>query len=64
MKVLKQYVGETEWFEITLEEAIESCEGRGYYKKGSVKNILKEGATIRTPWSFFKHLKSDTKEVA
>jgi len=54
MKVLKQIVGEKEWIEITMEEAIDLCEGAGYWKEGTVEGILMEGHTIRTPWSFFK----------
>ena len=52
MKVLKQFVGEKEWYEITMQEAVDKCEG--HWKKGTVEEMLMEGNTIRTPWSFFK----------
>lgn len=42
------------WIEITMQEAIDLCEGAGYWKEGTVEGILMEGHTIRTPWSFFK----------
>ncbi len=54
MRVLKQFVGEKEWVEITIQEAIDKCEGAGYWKKDTVEGMLMEGHTIRTPWSFFK----------
>jgi hypothetical protein len=54
MKVLKLIVGEKKWIEITMQEAIDLCEGAGYWKEGTVEGILMEGHTIRTPWSFFK----------
>ena len=54
-KVLRMYVDEPDvWKEITLENAIEYTEGRGYWKEGSVKEILEDGQTIRTPWAYYK----------
>ena len=58
MKILKMLVDEPDvWFEITLEEALEFTEGRCYWKKGSVKEILESGQMIRTPWAFYKREK-------
>ena len=42
------------WEEITLDEAIEYTEGRGYWEKDSVKTMLVDGLTVRTPWAFYK----------
>ena len=55
MKILKMYADKPdEWEEITLEEAIEYTEGRGYWAKDSVKTMLVNGLTVRTPWAFYK----------
>ncbi len=55
MKILKMYVDETNlWEETTLEDTIHYTEERGYYKKGTVKQMLEDGAVIRTPFAFYK----------
>lgn len=49
------YVDETNlWEETTLEDTIHYTEERGYYKKGTVKQMLEDGAVIRTPFAFYK----------
>jgi hypothetical protein len=52
MKVLKQFKGEDHWEEISLDEALERLEGG--YKEGAIIPMLKEGATLETPFSFYK----------
>ena len=55
MKILKMYVDETNlWEETTLEDTIHYTEERGYYKKGTVVQMLEDGAVIRTPFAFYK----------
>lgn len=55
MKILKMYVGEPNfWEETTLEETLHFTEERGYWKKGTVKQMLEDGAVIRTPFAFYK----------
>ena len=54
MKVLKQFKGEDTWTVISLEEAIEYTEGSGYWKKGTVKQMLKAGTQVHTPTAFYK----------
>jgi hypothetical protein len=62
MKVLKMYADKPDiWEEITLEEAIEYTEGRGYWKKDSVKDMLIDGLTVRTPWAFYKANKRESE---
>lgn len=39
--------------EITLDRAIELTEGRGYWKSGSVKEMLERGELVWTPFSYF-----------
>ena len=42
------------WVEITQEECLELTEGCGYWKKGTVLNMLEEGHTVFTAFSLFK----------
>ena len=58
MKVVKQFKGEDAWEKISLEEALEKLEGA--YKPGTIIPMLKEGATLETPFSFFKKIKEES----
>ncbi len=42
------------WFETTLEECIEHTEDSGYWKPKTVKQILKHGMTVDTPFASYK----------
>lgn len=57
MKVLKQFYGEDNWEEISLDEALELLQGG--YKKETIIPMLKDGAVLRGFSSSFKAL---TKE--
>jgi adenine deaminase len=48
MNLYRKYFDEEKEEKITLEEAIEKLEKGGYYKKGTVKNLLEDGQTLRT----------------
>ena len=52
MKILKQFKGEDHWEEISLNEALEKL--KGGYKEGTIITMLKEGATLETPFSFYR----------
>lgn len=52
MQVLKQFYGEDDWEEISLDEALELLQGG--YKKESIIPMLKDGAVLRGFSSFFK----------
>lgn len=54
MQILKRYVDETEWRETTLEECIEHTEGNGYWKQGTVLEMLKDNQTVFTPFAEYK----------
>jgi len=55
MKILKMYIDENNlWEETTLEDTIHYTEERGYFKEGTVKTMLEDGAVIRTPFAFYK----------
>tara|TARA_R100000700_G_C3152059_1_gene130439 strand:+ start:161 stop:355 length:195 start_codon:yes stop_codon:yes gene_type:complete len=54
MKILKKYKDEDTWKVVTLEETIEYTEGSGYWKRGTVKEMLKEGMIIFTPTAEYK----------
>jgi len=54
MKILKKYKDGKSWEVVTLEETIEYTEGSGYWKQGTVKQMLKEGMTIFTPTAEYK----------
>jgi hypothetical protein len=48
MDLYRKYFDEEKEEKISLEEAIEKLEKGGYYKTGTVKNLLEDGQTLRT----------------
>ena len=55
MIVLRKYKEpDAKWEQITLEEAIDKLEGSGYWKKNTVKDMLKDGQKLWSPYAFFK----------
>lgn len=36
--------------EVTIEEAVRACEGCGWWKKGTVKEMLEQGLPVWTPF--------------
>lgn len=52
MKILKQYKGEDNWEEISLDEALRMLDG-AYYTE-SIIPMLKQGATLQTMYAFYK----------
>lgn len=36
--------------EVPIEEAVERCEGGGYWKEGTVKEMLEQGLPVWTPF--------------
>jgi hypothetical protein len=40
--------------ETTIEEAIERCEGGGYWKEGTVKEMLEQGLPVWTPFMTYQ----------
>ena len=57
MKIIKQFKGEDNWEEVSLEDTLEKLEC--VYSKDTIVPMLKEGVVLQTPFSFFKAL---TKE--
>jgi|TARA_S200002703_G_C3733976_1_gene225625 hypothetical protein len=57
MKVLKQFYGEDNWEEISLDEALELLQGG--YKKETIIPMLKDGAVLRGFSSSFKLSKEE-----
>ena len=43
-----------DWFEIPLERAIELTEGAGFWKKGTVQQMLEDGVELWNPIAYFK----------
>lgn len=64
MKILKRWKGNPAqlqaegepvgWFETTEAECIQHTEESGYWKPGSVLNILAEGGEVFTPTAYWK----------
>jgi hypothetical protein len=46
--------GSPDWLEITLAECIKKTEGYGFWKKGTVEQMLEDGITVHTPWALYK----------
>lgn len=40
--------------EVTLEETIDKTEGSGFWKKGTVKQMLEEGQTVWTAFAIYE----------
>ena len=64
MKILKKYLDNPEelaaagepvdWFETTEEECLQRTEVQGYWKPGTVLDILAEGGVVHTPFALYK----------
>ena len=55
MEIIKRYKGSGElWHETTIKDCIEHTEGGGYWKNGTVKEMLKEGVVVYTPFCVYK----------
>ena len=46
---------------VTLEEIIDRTENNGYWKTGTVEQMLKDGLEVQTPFSIYKA--RENKEV-
>jgi len=62
MNIKKRYKGEDNWEPISLEKTLDYTEGRGYWEKGSVKNILLQGGVVWTPVAIYRDFDSCKKE--
>jgi hypothetical protein len=45
---------EQDWFEISLERAIDLLEGSGHWKKGTVQEMFEDGHELWNPIAYFK----------
>jgi hypothetical protein len=54
MKIYKTYKDKIDWFEVDQQDLIEYTENRGYYKKGTALETLKEIGEIQTHFSIYK----------
>ena len=43
-----------EWEETTLDQCLQATEGSGYWKQGSVKEGLKAGLIVNTPFAQYR----------
>lgn len=50
MKIIATYKGDGTRRETTIEEAVAACEGGGYWKEGTVKEMLEQGMPVWTPF--------------
>ena len=53
-ETLKEQGLEVGWFEVSIEICLEFTEGSGYYERGSVIDLLKEGFPVHTPATTYK----------
>ena len=55
MKILKKYKeADSDWFETTISECIKHTEDCGYYKPGTVLNLLESGNIVATAFTYYK----------
>jgi len=54
MKIYKTYKDKIDWFEVSEQDLIEYTEKRGYYKKGTALETLKQIGEIQTHFSIYK----------
>jgi hypothetical protein len=59
MKIYKRYLDELKVNKTTLEFAVDKLEGSGFWKKGTVKPMLKSGQVVQSPYCMF----ANNKEV-
>jgi len=53
-KAWRDSIAGDKWFEVSEKDVIKNTEENGYYKSGSVIDILSTGYIIRTPAARFK----------
>ena len=61
MKYIKTSKTDGSKMEVTLDEVVDKTEGCGYWKKGTVKEMLANGLEVWTPFATYK-AQQDTKE--
>jgi hypothetical protein len=55
MKILKAFKDDPDnWFPVCLDECLDKTEGSWFYQKGTVKELLKEGLELQTPYAVYK----------
>ena len=57
MKIYNVYLDELKVKETTLEFAVDKLEGSGYWKKGTVKELLKSGQVVQNPFCMYANSK-------
>lgn len=50
MKIIATDKGDGTRSEVSIEEAVTACEGCGYWKEGTVKEMLEQGLPVWTPF--------------
>lgn len=50
MKIIATDNGDGTRREVSIEEAVAACEGRGYWKEGTVQEMLEQGLAVWTPF--------------
>ena len=52
--IMKRYADEETWSETTEDECLDHTEGAGYWKPGTVLEMLAAGDIVRTPCARYK----------
>jgi len=56
LAVTKRYFDEPDWNQTTIDEMLDHTEDSGYYKRGTVLNIIESGEKVQTPNAEWKKL--------
>ena len=62
MKLYKIYLDKPIIKETTLIEAIDKLEGNGWYKEGTVKEMLENGSVLHDPFCVYTKSKEQLKD--
>ena len=54
MKIIKRYKDSNSWEYVDQDECLKYTEGSGYYKDGTVLDLLKSGFDVETNWAIYR----------
>lgn len=54
MKIIRISKTDESETEVTLEKFLSNTEGKGYYKKGTVEQMLQYGLQVNTPFAIYE----------
>lgn len=54
MKIIATDKANGEKREVSIKEAVKACEGGGWWKEGTVAEMLQEGLSVWTPFTIYR----------